>query len=531
MPVLIKRDLELLNAYIADWNKFAREILGVRLDRKQREALWSIQNNRRTSIRSGNARGKDFVAAVGSLCFLYLNVPSKVIETAPTDRQVVDVIMTEISMLHKNAKVDLGGHVWTHRISFEDANYFLEGFKANDKAVEDWSGYHSPNLMVVVSEASGIEQETFDAIEGILTGNSRLVLTFNPNRAAGEAYESTKSPLYHKFKFSSLNAVNVRAKKILIPGQVDYEWIDEKIRKPGWVMAIDESEARPKKHFDFKWDGRWYRPSELCLVRILGEFPQAGEDSLIPLSWVEMANERWRKLKGKGKGPLRLGVDVAGQGADLGVHAFRRGDVIEKFKTYSRQDHMVTVGKIKNELDKDSEDVAFIDAIGEGSGVYSRAVELGMSVESVKGSRSAAGLTDLTEQREFANLRAYLHWALRDALDPNLGGNLALPPVDELTQDLTAIHFTTKSNGKIIMELGSKIRKHLGRSPDYAVSVINTFFLNTGTGFRYLDAAERDKDDSDSDSDEEKSESYEDEDEEDRRERMFRRLEEDEDDD
>lgn len=530
MPVLVREDMERLNGYQQDWNRFAREILGVRLDRKQREALRSIQNNRRTSIRSGNARGKDFVAAVGSLCFLYLNVPSKVIETAPTDRQVVDIIMSEIKRLHQNAKVVLGGHVWTHRITFSDPDWFLEGFKAQDKAVEDWSGYHSPNLMVVVSEASGIEQETFDAIEGILTGNSRLVLTFNPNRTRGEAYESTKSPLYHKFKFNSLNSVNVRAKKILIPGQVDYEWVDEKIRKPGWVTAIDEKEAQPKKFFDFKWEGKWYRPSDLCLVRILGEFPQASEDALIPLAWVEMANERWRKVKGKGEGPLRLGVDVAGMGVDLGVHAFRRGNVIEKFKTYTKQDHMVTVGKIKNEL-KEDEDIALIDAIGEGAGVYSRAMELGVNVESVKGSRSAEGLTDLTGERTFANMRAYLHWALRDALDPNLGGELALPPIDELTQDLTAVHWTVKSNGKIIIEPGPAIKKRLGRSPDWGVATMNTFFPSIGSGFRYLDP--NNEEEGEVEDEEARDRDFEDDEEEDDaiiRERKFRRLEEDEDD-
>ena len=436
--------------------------------------------------------------------------------------------MSEISKIHRNAKVDLGGHVWTHRITFKEPDWFLEGFKAQDKQVEDWSGYHSPNLMVVVSEASGIEKETFDAIEGILTGNSRLVLTFNPNRARGEAYESTKSPLYSKFKLSSLDSVNVRAKKILIPGQVDYQWIDEKLRKPGWMAPIDEEEARPQKYFDFKWEGRWYRPSDLCLVRILGEFPQASEDSLIPLAWVELANERWRKLKGKGEGPLRLGVDVAGMGIDLGTHAFRRGDVIEKIKTYAKQDHMVTVGKIKNEL-KDDEDSSYIDAIGEGAGVYSRAVELGMNVESVKGSRTAKGLTDLTGERKFANMRAYLHWAVRDALDPNMGGELALPPVDELTQDLTIVHWTTRSNGEIIIEAGPQIKKNLGRSPDYGVSVMNTFFPNGGSGFRYLDIAVRDDED-DEDDDGRDSKESDDDDDNLVRERRFRRLEEDDDD-
>jgi len=471
---LSQREIDILSSYEGDWNKFAREGLGVRLDREQRRILESMQIHRRTSVRSGHAAGKDYVAAVGSLCFLYLNIPSKVINTAPTDRQVISIMMSEIGRIYRNAKINLGGDLWTHKITFsEDSDWFLLGFKTKDKKPEDWTGFHSPNLMVVVTEASGIDQVTFDAIEGLLTGNSRLVLIFNPNRTSGEAYQSTRSPLYKKFKMNCLNAVNVRAKKILIPGQVDWEWIDEKIRKPGWVTEIEEGEQR-RDLYDFKWEGKWYRPNDLFLVKIMGEFPRATEDTLIPLSWVELANDRWQDLQGKGEGTLKLGVDVAGMGRDLTVFAFRRGDVIERLKVYSKQDHMVTVGKAKNELIK-KEDITYIDSAGEGAGVFSRLIELKVNAIGVMASESAKGLTDMTEQRTFANMRAYLYWALRDALDPAFEGELALPPLDELTQDLTEVHWSTRSNGDIIIEEKDKIKKRLGRSPDYGDAVANTF--------------------------------------------------------
>ncbi len=382
-------------------------------------------------------------------------------------------MMSEIGRIYRSTKVNLGGDLWTHKITFEDPAWFLLGFKTKDKKPEDWTGFHSPNLMVVITEASGIDQVTFDAIEGILTGNSRLVLIFNPNRTTGEAYQSTRSPLYKKFKLNCLNAVNVRAKKILIPGQVDYEWIDEKIRKPGWVVGIEESEVN-KDSYDFKWEGNWYRPNDLFLVKVMGEFPRATEDTLIPLSWVEMANDRWHDLHGKGEGILKLGVDVAGMGRDLTVFAFRKGNVVEQFKTYSKQDHMVTVGKIKNTLIKKG-DTAFVDSLGEGAGVYSRLTEQKVNAVGVKASESARDLSDITEQRTFANMRAYLYWAIRDALDPALDGELALPPIDELTQDLTEVHWSTRSNGDIIIEEKDKIKKRLGRSPDYGDAVANTF--------------------------------------------------------
>ncbi len=55
-----------------DWNVFARDILRVNLDPEQQEILHSVQENPMTSVASGTARGKDFVAAISALCFLYL---------------------------------------------------------------------------------------------------------------------------------------------------------------------------------------------------------------------------------------------------------------------------------------------------------------------------------------------------------------------------------------------------------------------------------------------------------------------------
>ena len=61
--ILRKKGLELMNLWRADWNRFVREALGVTLDKEQQEILSSVQHNRRTSVASGTARGKDFVAA------------------------------------------------------------------------------------------------------------------------------------------------------------------------------------------------------------------------------------------------------------------------------------------------------------------------------------------------------------------------------------------------------------------------------------------------------------------------------------
>ncbi len=496
-----------LEAWRADWSLFARQVLKVTLDEQQAAILRDIQTERRVSVRSGTSRGKDFVAAVASLCFLYLT-PSfdkegnfhsaKVVNTAPTGRQIKNIMMPEISKLFNKAKF-LPGNLQSKGIRFDDyKEWFLDGFKAEENNVEAWSGLHAPNIMVVVTEASGVSQTMFDSIEGVLQGNSRLVLIFNPNRTTGEAYYSTRSPLYTKHKLNCLDAPNVINKvrqlngeitedeynKLHIPGQVDYDWVDEKFKKPGWVTQVNEKDVDPGK-LDINWGGKWYRPGTLFRVKVLGEFPEEGDDVLIPLNWIEAANERWKEIVEKAErksDPLRLGVDIAGMGRDNSVFTFRYENFVKEFKTISNiakkaTIHMEVAGQVVDYLQPDPRTKAYIDTIGEGAGVYSRLNEQGFQQAiSVKASYGTGGLTDETGERSFNNMRSYLYWMIRDALDPSLGGQLALPYDEELTEELCDITYKFTSNGKIQLEPKDDIKKRIGRSPDKADSLSLTYF-------------------------------------------------------
>ena len=79
------------------------------------------------------------------------------------------------------------GRLVANDIRTDYAEWFLTGFKADNNATEAWSGFHAMNTMFVVTEASGISEKVFNAIEGNLQGNSRLLLVFNPNITTGYA--------------------------------------------------------------------------------------------------------------------------------------------------------------------------------------------------------------------------------------------------------------------------------------------------------------------------------------------------------
>ena len=136
------KDIDRAKRWMQDWNFFIRDATTIRLDRKQRDILSSLQFNENTSIRSCNSRGKDFVFACAGICRIYL-VPKdvKVILTAPTGRQAYKIMMAELRKVLSTFKIPLDGRLMADGIKFYDKNgeergdKFLISFKAGDKAL------------------------------------------------------------------------------------------------------------------------------------------------------------------------------------------------------------------------------------------------------------------------------------------------------------------------------------------------------------------------------------------------------------
>lgn len=500
----LEKAAKYMKAWREDWVKFVVEVLKGRPDREQQDIIYSVQHNPRTAVCSGTSRGKDWVSACCCLCFFYLTPRwdssgrlvgnTKVAMTAPTGRQVHNIMTPEVRRLFRNAGI-LPGRLVADDIRTDYEEWFLTGFKAGDDATEAWSGFHAVNTMFSVTEASGISEIVYNAIEGNLQGNSRFLIVFNPNITTGYAAKAMKSDRFKKFRLSSLNAENVLAKKIVIPGQVDYDWVKDKVQN--WTIPILERDFNEGEG-DFMFEGAFYRPNDLFRIKVLGMFPRVSSDILIPYEWVELANRRWLEyVEEHGQDyipedvPLRLGVDVAGMGRDSSNLVYRYGSFVKKIDSYQsagKADHMHVAGMIIQGMHETIANGAFalIDTIGEGAGVFSRLEELEHKwAVSCKNSEGAKELNDVTGQYTFANMRAYLHWCTRDWLDPRNGHNAMLPPDDMLAQELTEPKWKFQSNGSIIIEPKEDIQARLGRSPDRMDALNNTFYphINDAAAF------------------------------------------------
>ena len=250
---------------------FAHVILGVDLWAKQEEVLNALRDHRRVAVKAGNGVGKGFTAAVAVLWFLCSHQPATVLTTAPTARQVRHILWQEIRRLYRASAYPLGGKLLVTRFELETDRFAL-GLSTDE--VDQFQGFHSPNMLIVVDEAEGVIEPIYEAIDAVMTaGNSKLLLIGNPTSVTGtfrRAFHEERH-LYHNITISALDSPNVKQQRVVLPGLTTHEWVAERVALWG--------EASPMYH-----------------ARVLGDFSDRAEDTLISLTHIEQAIARHATL-------------------------------------------------------------------------------------------------------------------------------------------------------------------------------------------------------------------------------------------
>ncbi len=236
---------------------FAKDALGVNLWSKQVEVLDALGQGPRVAVKSGNGLGKGFSAAVALLWFLCCHDPAIVLSTAPTFRQVRHVLWREVRKLYNSAPYSFGAKLLDTRLELSENRYAL-GLSADSD--EEFQGFHSPNMLIVVDEAEGVEEPISEAIEGVMTSeNCRLLLIGNPTTMGGSfrrAFYQDRE-LYRTITISALESPNVLEGTSPVKGLATRRWVSERLRV-------------------------WGADNPIYQARVLGEFPDQGDDTLIP---------------------------------------------------------------------------------------------------------------------------------------------------------------------------------------------------------------------------------------------------------
>lgn len=334
-----------------------------------------------------------------------------------------------------------------------------EAFAVASDQAELIEGAHADHLLYIFDEAKAIPDGIFDAAEGAFSGPGEVyaLAISTPGEPIGRFYDIHR----HKPGYEDWWTRQVTLQEAIQAGRIAQEWAEQRKRQWGESSAVYQN-------------------------RVAGEFAANDEDSVIPLSWIELANERWRNLEESGEWGkfTSVGVDIGGGGeySDKTVEAlvYDRWSVKE-LRKYPRGNvdtaTMETAGRVKGILDANG-GKAILDGIGLGAGSYHRLREQGYDnaysfVASQSAERQGQDILDRTGELGFTNKRSAAWWILRELLDPIEGRPIALPPDDELTGELTTPKKRVLSGGRIQVESKDDVKKRLqGRSTDSADAVI-----------------------------------------------------------
>ena len=516
-PLRQYEQLEATHALLPSPVAFAREVLGVELWAKQEEVLTALATHRRVAVKSGNGLGKGFCAAVALLWFMHAHQDAAIaLSTAPTFRQVRHILWRQLRRLYRPAAKSLGGKMLDTRWELSGDRYAM-GLSAD--SADQFQGFHSPNMFIVVDEAEGVGDEIYEAIESVMTSADPLLLLIgNPTTMTGAFrrafYEERQ--LYRTITISALDSPNVQAGRVIIPGLTTPRWVEE--RREIWG---DENPV--------------YR------ARVLGEFPDQGEDTLLSLSGIEAAmrqpgaqnaesgnspaNHGLRLSAGPdlalpagrglalpagtelAEGPsvhlsassgqtdsgarrndsnavptdsgvsrmdsprinseeVVLAVDVARFGSDRSVILRRRGDCVEDIQVLRQMDTMQLAGWVAAAIRETDPAQVCIDEIGVGAGVVDRLREQGHRVRGINVAHKAR------QEGLFVNLRAEGYWTLRERF---ISGRISLPADNQLVGELAALRYGFDSQGRIQMESKAAMRQRGLPSPDKADALMLAF--------------------------------------------------------
>jgi len=445
--------------YLLDPGLWVREVLGHTPWEKQVQILESIRDHKVTAVKSCHAAGKSFVAADASLWFLYNHPQSIVITTAPTDRQVAGILWKEIRAGFQRAKVPLPGECLMQELKISN-DWFAMGFTSPEHAGDKFQGFHAPFILVVADESSGVSEDIFDAIDGVLTSDeSRLLMIGNPLNPSGRFYKEFSSNSHaSKITISAYDTPNFTRFGITEQDIISGTWGTKVtgslpapyLVSPGWVSD------RVKQ---------WGTDSPLYHSKVLAQFPSSGDNTLIPLHWIEAAVDRNLDATE----PVELGVDVARFGGDETVIMLRQGSAARIWKVLPMSDTMTTAGEIIFAMRETGSTIAKIDSVGVGAGVFDRLNEQKISVVEMQSGSAAQN------KERYGNARAEWWFALRSRFE---SGDITIPDDEALVTQLAGIRYKVNSRGQILIESKDDMKRRGLSSPDRADALMLTFGVN-----------------------------------------------------
>ena len=427
----------------------------MKCDGWQDEVAADIAAYPKVAVKSGQGVGKTALEAGLIIWFIVCRPYSRVIATAPTMQQLYNVLWAEIKKwLDSSIIQEL--LVWTKTKVYVDGDperWFAIAKTATKP--ESMQGFHEDHMLIVVDEASGVTDPIMEALLGTLTGrDNKLLLMGNPNRIEGVFYDAFNKDRdkYRTHTVSSRNS-----------GRTSKETIEMLETKYG-------------------------KDSDVCRVRIDGQFPKGALDSFISLETVELACSKENHIREsdiESAKVLHIGVDVARFGDDKTVITPRISAKVYEFRKYSKNDTMETAGNVirccKDYMGRFPyirKCMIKVDDTGVGGGVTDRLKEV-IREEKLPYTVVPVNNGDSASDAYYFNLGSQIWGNIKELLESNFSNNLQgkqdvqieLPHDEEMIKQLSVRKYHMTSKGKIQLESKEDMKKRGLGSPDTADSL------------------------------------------------------------
>jgi hypothetical protein len=478
-----------LDRYAKDFPGYVRDILKSRLTPDQeRIAAAFHEPPYRVMVKSGHGIGKSWLAAAVTSWWYDTRNPSVAVTTAPTERDVYDIIWAELRLQRQRAgrpDTFVGPSIAEMRTS-ED--HYAKGFTARSSV--SFQGRHPPRMLIVFDEAEGIDG-TFWETAGTMfqpNGDHLFLAILNPTTTTSQSYQEemavgpTGQPKWAVFEISSLDHPNIAAelagRPVVVPGAVSLAQAEDWVA--GWFEPIDAGDVDHTRDIEFPpGSGKWHRPGPEGESRVLGRRPSAGTYGV----WSE---QLWSRAA-EPQNPLaptlfelpEIGGDVARYGDDKTDIHTRIGPASWAHEEHSGWDVVRTADRVAEIADEmltwanariPAQQARYaisairikIDDTGVGGGVTDILRSRGYNVVAVNAGEVAAS------NEKYPRLRDELWFSLAERCR---AGKLDLSRLprrvrNRLRSQALAPQWAPTADGRRQVEPKKDTKKRIGRSPD-----------------------------------------------------------------
>lgn len=408
--------------------------------------------------------GKSFIAACLTSWRFDAFDPGITLTTAPTSRQVVDILWKEVRRLRRRA--GLGGFIGPKAPRLEgDEGHFAHGHTARDGA--SFQGQHEASVFVIFDEAEGVDSHYWEAAQTMLGPTDPLLAIYNPIRQDSQAYVEEQAEGYHVCPLSAIDHPNITAelegRPPPFPSAIRLARLQELLAK--WAVPLTPGET--PKPTDVKLGEVWWRPGPIAESRLLGRRPSSAVNAV----WSAFAWDKAATTVLPPQGQLQIGCDVARYGDDFSCWHVRQGGTSLHHESVNGWSVPLVAERCKG-----------VAALwGKERGVEPRQVLIAVDDSGVGG-----GVTDILRQEgwaavgvnsasaspspDYPNLRSALWFGLAEEAAVGNVSFIRLPAdkLQALRRQLVSVTYTLDLRGRRVVEPKDHTKQRLKRSPDDA---------------------------------------------------------------